>query len=351
MKGRILELDSVRGFAALAIVLAHGQVFGKEMSDNRWVLSAVDLFFVLSSFLITTLILRYRQEPGFLRAFYLRRFLRIWPPYYVALAACMVLNRYYLWDDRAEAWPWYMTFTQNLPYYLRIEPAPMSQMFLHTWTLAIEEQFYVIWPLLLRHAGRKRLIATAVIFVLLPPVLRQYHYLEYLLLTRSDGLGLGAVLALLLYNEERFKRNLIRFRLAFLLIAGLALTWTTGASLINGLPQPFFYTRVNLIYFSLVGLVVSAQGASYLAILRDKRLCYLGTISYALYLYHPLVYGAFPQPYRKLVINDLGFDVKWVEKTVMIGMCFLCAEVSRRFIEAPVLRYKDKLAYRAPRAA
>jgi peptidoglycan/LPS O-acetylase OafA/YrhL len=186
---------------------------------------------------------------------------------------------------------------------------------------------------------------------LLPPVLRQSHYLEYLLLTRSDGLGMGAVLALLLYDQERFKRNLVNFRLAFLLIAGLAVIWTTGASLINDIPQPFFYTRVNLIYFALVGLVVSARDANYLAILRDKRLCYLGTISYALYLYHPLVYGTFPQPYKKLVINDLGFDVKWVEKTVMIGMCFLCAELSRRFIEAPVLRYKDKLPYRAPRAA
>jgi len=347
VKGRILELDSVRGFAALAIVLAHALV----IPGNRWVLSAVDLFFVLSSYLITTLILRYRTEPGFLRAFYLRRFLRIWPPYYVALAVCMVLNRYYLWDDRAEAWPWYMTFTQNLPYYLGIEPSSMSRMFLHTWTLAIEEQFYVIWPLLMRHAGRKRLIATAVLFIVLPPILRQQRFIEVLLLTRSDGLGMGAILALLLYDGERLKRNIVRFRLTFLTIAALAVVWTAGASIVNELPQPFFYTRVNLIYFALVGLVVSARGASYMAILRDKRLCYLGTISYALYLYHPLVFGAFPRPYRKLVIQGLDFDVKWVEQTIMIGLCFLFAEISRRFIEAPVLRFKDKLTYRAPRAA
>ncbi len=312
-------------------------------------MSAVDLFFVLSSFLITTMILRYREEPGFLRTFYTRRFLRIWPPYYVALGTCLILTQFFLWDNQTDAWPWYATFTQNVQLYFR-QPLPeMSKLFWHTWTLAIEEQFYVIWPLLLLGAGRPRVVLTAVVFILLPPVLRHLNFLQYLLFTRSDGLGLGAILALLLLDHERFQRHIVSYRIGFLALATLAILWSSKASVVAGVPQTFFHTRVNLIYFSLVGLLVSGQGSRALAILRDKRLCYLGTISYALYVYHPLIFGSMFRPYRKLVIRGLGFDVKWVEEAVMLALCFLAAELSRRFLEAPILAFKEKLAYRAPR--
>ena len=87
--GRILELDALRGIAALIIVLAHIGL----LPGTPWVLSMVDLFFVISGYFITTNILKNRTSSHFLSVFFIRRALRIWPAYYLALTACLILNR------------------------------------------------------------------------------------------------------------------------------------------------------------------------------------------------------------------------------------------------------------------
>ncbi len=358
MNGRILELDAIRGFAALAIVLAHGKI----VSGSPWVLSAVDLFFVLSSYLITTMVLRYRREKHFLRTFYYRRFLRIWPPYYLALGAALVLNQFLLYDYRADAWAWYATFTQNLPLYWGVpwtQLPDMPRTFWHTWTLAIEEQFYVLWPFLLITARRWRVLATATVFILLPPLLRapppsfegMKPIMQYVLATRSDGLGMGAILAVLLFDDERVKRHVVAYRIAFLAIAAWAIWWTTGSSVVRGIAQPLFYTRVNMIYFALVGLLVTARGRPWLAPLRWPALTYVGTISYALYLYHPIVFAALDRPWRRVFGGAADGSPDPVREWALVVACFLVAEASRRWFEGPILAFKDKLSYRAPRKA
>src|SRR5258708_4467104 len=112
---RILELDALRGIFALTIVLAHVGL----IADSKWVFSTVDLFFVLSGYFITTNVLRNRTTPRFLPVFFMRRSLRIWPAYYLALATCLVLNRSLKWDAPPEAWPYYLSFTQNVQAYLK----------------------------------------------------------------------------------------------------------------------------------------------------------------------------------------------------------------------------------------
>src|SRR5262249_50094785 len=134
---RVLELDALRGVTAVVIMLAHIGL----LNDSRWVFSSVDLFFVLSGYFITRNVLKNGRSPGFLPVFFARRAVRIWAAYYLAFAACLVLNRRLSWDKPPTAWPYYLTFTQNLHDYFGVPSPPFSGMFLHTWTLAIEEQF------------------------------------------------------------------------------------------------------------------------------------------------------------------------------------------------------------------
>jgi peptidoglycan/LPS O-acetylase OafA/YrhL len=357
MSRRVLELDALRGITAFVIVLAH---LG-HMVESAWIMTTIDFFFVLSGYFITLNVLAGSGSPNFFRVFYIRRGLRIWPAYYVALAACLVLNSRLKWDQPPDAWPYYLTFTQNVQAYLGWPLPRFSGMFLHTWTLAIEEQFYLLWPLLVYLAGRKYVVPLIVPFFLAPIVLRSLGFLPYLLLTRCDGLALGALLAVLVGDRGRLDRHATAFRLAFALIAVVGL----GAPALSGVfaappqtdwPSAFwprllysvFMARACVVYFAAAGLVLCFQGHPRLALLRDRRLCYTGQVSYGLYLYHPLVFATVPQLYRRYVFRYLGLRSTLLMDLVQIAICFALAELSRRLLERPFLALKDRFKYARP---
>lgn len=102
----------------------------------------------------------------------------------------------------------------------------------------------------------------------------------------------------------------------------------------------FFTTRACILFFGLSGLVLCLQGHKALAILRDKRLCYLGTVSYGIYLYHPLVFAALPGFYKRIVFRKLGLTSSLLMNLTLLAVCFLLAELSRRFLEEPILALK-----------
>jgi len=352
---RILELDALRGVFALVIILAHIGI----LSGSPWVLSTVDLFFVLSGYFITVNVLKNRHAPGFLGVFFTRRSLRIWPAYYLALGACLLLNRSLKWDTPPDAWPQYLTFTQNVQAYLNRPLPSFSGMFLHTWTLAIEEQFYVLWPLLLFRAGRRTLLGVVLTFAALPTLGRALGYSPYLLLTRCDGLAFGSLLALLLFDRDRVARRIGAYRWGFAAVGlgALALPALAGEGLARqleawaGIPwerlgPALFTTRMCLVYFGLAGLVLCLQGHPALRPLRDRRLCYIGTVSYGLYLYHPLVFAALPGLYKRFIFRKLGLTNTLLMNLTMIAVCFVLAELSRRYIEGPILALKERLTFK-----
>ena len=111
-------------------------------------------------------------SPKFFRKFFAKCALRIWPAYYLAFVVCLLLNRSLKWDMRGDGWIYYLTFTQNIQQYWGGAIPKFSLMFLHTWTMAIEEQFYLFWPFLVFATGRRRLPLLAGFFVI-APLLRQ----------------------------------------------------------------------------------------------------------------------------------------------------------------------------------
>ena len=187
---RVKELDSIRGLAALTIVIYHlwfptVGVFGL----------AVDLFFVLSGYLITTIILDNALTEGFLVSFYVRRSLRIWPVYYLTLLAVVLINALLPVSENLGDLPFYLTYTQELAHCCMGREPSFPLAFRHTWSLAIEEQFYILWPVMIWIGGRRALFTMALGSIALAVISRACGVNHFILLTRCDGLALGGLLA------------------------------------------------------------------------------------------------------------------------------------------------------------
>lgn len=347
---RILEFDALRGIASVVILIYHLRLL-KVMPILG---SAVDLFFVLSGFLITGILLRDLGEPGALKRFYIRRALRIWPIYYLALGAVLILNHVSIRPHAIGAWPYFLTYTPFIQAYWGGAMPTFPPSFVHTWSLAVEEQFYTLWPFVVLLLGRR-------IHLILPPLIALGIYLRAkglppgLLLTHSDGLLLGAWLALRSEKVSASKRlpwsfvGLILFGVSVPLwrssavgmLAQLtsAVDWAVVAKACDPL-------RINLSYLGLVGLVLWGAGNPRLKPLRDTRLVELGQISYGLYLYHPLVFWAVTNLWLGLGLKGTVWkETVWLD-LIRIALSFAVAKASWRWIEQPLLKRKERLAPR-----
>jgi len=335
LAGRFVRLDGVRGAAILAVMLYHlcryplartplEQGFTTVVSMG-W--TGVDLFFVLSGFLITGILLRHRESGRYFRTFYARRAIRILPLYYVVL----VLYLYGLpwltgqgdafWVPGAEReTAWYWLFLSNL--WFAFTGSYQHHFLEITWSLAIEEQFYLLWPLVVWGLGRRRLVPVCVGIVVAALVLRVALLLNgppnpIFIYTftpcRLDELAAGAFLAAVATDDRaiarvaRLARPLawgclvayavavawLRLSLGPAELAGLApavaaqkaaLAWT-GAPLIQSLG----FTLLAVGWAALLARVmVAPPGGGVVWLLESRALLTLGKYSYALYLLHVL---------------------------------------------------------------
>ncbi len=275
---RVPELDSLRAFAAAIVLLFH---IHPPTFFYGW--AGVDLFFVLSGYLITAIILRHGQAGGFLPRFYGRRSLRIWPIYYIALIGLVLTNPYLPEPEPLDALPYYATYTQNIRLYWRNSTPPFHEAFNHTWTLALEEQFYLIWPALVLWAGRGRVVRLCLGTIGISYAARA-GYLpffgrlnERLLLARCDGFALGGLMAALMAETHRplWQERWLRWGFTLAAVGGLAYlvggTCWYGRGWL-GLPTPAWpgltVLAFGVLFFGVIGLIASTAGHPWLAPLR-----------------------------------------------------------------------------------
>jgi peptidoglycan/LPS O-acetylase OafA/YrhL len=333
---RLSELDALRGLAALAVVLFH------LLPEFYWGWLGVDVFFVLSGFLITRIILEGGRAETFLKNFYSRRILRIWPIYYLAIAIAGLLVATSRTPQPLGGLPYALFFVQNVPAYWGGATPPYTLRMSHTWTIAIEEQFYLLWPLLVPRVGRRLpwlvILLTAIAFGL-----RLITPRVDLLLTRCDGLALGAALAWYWQGAHRRQlgmRTIRALRGALLFVIASYGFWGTRAYGKQLLEVATLWRAPTILAASLgaailvVGILEHA-GTPPLAPLRLPPLVYLGRISYGLYLYHLLVFW---------VADGLQVRFGWARSVVFNSLvvlsCIGVAAASWHLIERPILRLR-----------
>jgi peptidoglycan/LPS O-acetylase OafA/YrhL len=309
---RVPVLDGLRGVAILLVLVHHGiyftpasptdETFVKLVGGwNAWGWVGVDLFFVLSGYLITNILLATRDRPGYFRNFYARRTLRIFPLYFLSLALFFYLLPPVAGDITrvpADERPWFWTYTLNFYYGLANHvPIWMS----HFWSLCVEEHFYLFWPAVVYLAGR-RVPQVCVAIIVGTALLRGALYLAglkplalYLMtVTRMDALALGGLIA----AWQRTPAGLAQARTACCrllpafgaVIVGLA-GFTSGLAPLQVPVILFGLTPVALFWGCfLVVLVTAPAGGVLQRVFSGRVLTWLGKYSYGLYIFHfPLV--------------------------------------------------------------
>jgi peptidoglycan/LPS O-acetylase OafA/YrhL len=364
------ELDVLRCLAFMAIFLQHS--FQKTPAyyfpdfHQDWIGRAVsilaysggysvDLFFLISAFLITQLLLREQEATGTLdvRRFYLRRILRIWPLYFAylfgAAMAGLVVAQFHITakylillvlmsGNIADAlWGWTPTFI-------------VSQL----WSISLEEQFYLLWPLVVRRGRTRTLVVAAFAMIAVSVVARTICWLVSApasfvwtnTLTRLDPLAAGILLGAWGMHRQFQPTAMVR---AALLAAGVATMlimsawcdpyWSPNSALTLFVGYPVVTLGCVAIFFAFLGMEFN------LAKPTTRALAYLGKISYGLYIWHML--GL--ELAKKVVMLHLPWLGEWADSSIFITICALAltiaiAAASYRFLETPFLKLKSRYA-------
>jgi peptidoglycan/LPS O-acetylase OafA/YrhL len=351
MNGRNLQLDGLRALAVTSVLIHHFWPTSFLKFANPGHLG-VRLFFVLSGYLITGILLRCRSsvEAGQshvgtnLRQFYIRRFLRIFPPYYALLALMLVAD---VPGVRDTLW-WHAGYASNFLFALRGDWIPSDTS--HFWSLAVEEQFYLVWPFLVLLVPRSRLVAIVIAITVSVPLFRVIMLLagvkEFSLwwLTTPfslDALGMGSLLALCADHPAAWRR------LTRLGLIAIPLALTLGIVLLV-YDRPWLNCVVNetVAALALTYLVAkTAEGFGGLTgrLLTLQPLQYVGKISYGIYLYHLFVLRMFWKLLRVAHLPPLNNEP--VLFLVVSLMTVAMATLSWKFLEQPLNGLKRHFPY------
>jgi peptidoglycan/LPS O-acetylase OafA/YrhL len=367
VRPRMPELDTLRGIAILAVFLFHG--FGAMVWSTlarpvweRLIIAVarvgwagVNLFFVLSGFLITGILLDSLHKPAYYRRFYSRRARRILPAYYLMLLVMIVWN-YSTGVSRRDTWEFAglsFIYLSNMAVLFGV-----STLYPLLWSLSVEEHFYLIWPTVIRLFSRRGVTLLAALICIIEPALRLYalaagtepwwagphHGGAYTYTWMSaDGLALGALLALLARSARGSRDNFRRLALIALAVSLVA----TGVSVL--LPQAIsVWLRGTLVNYYSLAMVTAALWlgtGAHRAWVNIRLLSFYGFISYGLYLVHGWIFGVYDTVLRRFapeLLPNGNFPRLCLEVVVCAVVATTVAYLSRVTYEEFFLRANNK---------
>lgn len=362
LRPQMPELDAIRGLAILGVLFYHGLYWNRDLSpftplQKKLVFLAssgqfgVNLFFVLSGFLITGLLMDSQERSDYYKRFYIRRALRILPAYYGILLVLM------LTQTTTNSF-----FLMSLIYCSNFSPLfGIAMSYSVLWTLSVEEHFYLIWPTAVHRLPERTLMFILGGVILLAPVFRvicHMHAAETNFVgsncfiytwNSADGLAFGALLSLVIRKIRSERQRVLRVSLLFI-GAGLTLTAvgypfdiTTRHSTFGEALQ---WAPWNLGSTGLIGVFLLVGSSPWKALVAPRILLFLGRISYGLYLYHLLVFVAYDRlilwlkPAALVSLNN--WESMWV-RFLIAGLAAIgTSYLSRLYFEEPFLRLKNK---------
>lgn len=285
------ELDGLRGLAILAVVLYHCHprlegtwVYGASL----WGWTGVILFFILSGFLITSILLTTRDQPHYFHNFHARRILRIWPVYILLLVVVYLNAPWFIGPGvwmaiRTAPWLAYLFCVQNL-FHLALPPAIGP-----TWALAIEEQYYFVWAPLVRVLRRPWMLTTALVSTLVISPMLRHANLHWMTPTNTlihlDGIAWGSLLAVGMHTLPLSRRTWLWIGLGGFVLGFLAAGTVAGGT-------AYLDSALAVGFAGLVLALIASTGARnpVCAALRSGPLAFYGRISYGLYMMHISVF-------------------------------------------------------------
>lgn len=361
-------LNALRFFAALAVIITHVELIKSQMNcQNLYYKSklimelgelGVVFFFVLSGFLITFLLLSEKEKTGTIavKKFYLRRVLRIWPLYFLITALGFFILPHLHFIDNAFLSPFNgYTYTLNLILFIIMLPniafvffKPMPHIG-QTWSIGIEEQFYLLWPWLVKHSKnilKTLLVLICILFIIKASVLflcsthnnsMFYKNLKGIVaMLKIESMAIGSIGAWLVFKQKYYQKLLSNaILLGALLIVALLIYFTP-----NIIQDAIFL--VYSVLFLIIILNVSLNKNCFLK-LENKLFIFLGNLSYGIYMYHMIVIALLVgslQHFGIIINNSIFSQITIYGFSILITI--LISWLSYTFFEKPFLKLKHK---------
>lgn len=365
----IKGLDTLRAFAVIFVIIAHwGPRYGDDQPVMKFIIEAVVpdgatgvyIFFTLSGFLITSILLNARFVSGktnrmlILKNFIIRRTLRIFPIYYIFLFAILHIFNF---PDVQQNLKWYLTYTTNFYLYHTNQWNSAS----HLWTLAIEEQFYLLWPWLMLFVNEKYLkyvffvaIFTGIITTFF--ILKE-HIEPFMVYNCFDAFSIGGFYSWICFNNKNKQKfeKIIKWIVPILLCVYVG--WKIEKYLLHSVENFIFLKKTfeSLLTIWLIILIVNAKsGVVKKYFLENHVLNFIGKISYCIYLIHPYFLN-FNDAYiefirKKLAVHHYRTSEFLTSYTFVywynVACLVLVSWLSYILIEQPILKLKKFFKYK-----
>jgi peptidoglycan/LPS O-acetylase OafA/YrhL len=347
------QLDGLRAFAVALVFVQH---WIHPPGISMWGQLGVNLFFVLSGFLITGILLKIRapqsgrSSGGQIKAFYVRRFLRIFPVYYATLILLWVGGSLVMRRTAA----WQFSYLSN--FLMAHQGVGNMEYLAHFWSLAVEEQFYLIWPWVVVFLPARYLEQTLVLAVAVAPIYRGLTglvgpaWLRGAPITCFDTLGLGALLAYWQWNSARTGQPWNRRVLGRFALVG-AIGLMVSLNLRNsGVTTPAFLNQTLMAPFLGWLVIGAADGFAGLParLLENRAVVYLGKISYGMYIFHMFMPAVLLRLHYALDLPTMIRRDFYFRLPIYFAITVGAAALSWHLLERPINNLKRHFPYEKP---
>ncbi len=369
------NLDALRFFAFILVFISHASLFLGLTYPNFHIFRirylghgdlGVSFFFVLSGFLITYLLLEEkRRHPISLKHFYLRKVLRLLPLYFIVLIVGFFVIPHISSPgfpfgttiDLAKL-PWYIFFLGNID--MTVHNAT-SAVIAVLWAISVEEQFYLIWPSIIKFFNRKNIVIILLCIFLASSIYRflhssDYNAVHYFTLSVVSDLVIGSLTAMLAFSKNKLFEKITHIPKVYIVAVYMLLFILMPARIFYlTLPYPFLVSLLTMLepiifclIFAFIILEQSYSPHSFWKAGKTKIATHLGRISYGLYAYHIIIFFVVLRVGSLLGVPYTSTSIPlFLGKTVVIFLLtIMIARLSFRYIESPFLRLKNKYGHK-----